>query len=171
MSSNIRLGWLNSLPPGDAIQELKKCCGARRWAEQLVKDRPFETIEALCERADSVWWSLGPTDWLEAFLAHPRIGENKAATPGSEQTQKWSGQEQAAVRDAAQETVAALAELNKEYDAKFGHIFIVCASGKSSEEMLAILHQRLNNDAGKELQIAAGEQAKITKLRIRKLLE
>jgi OHCU decarboxylase len=170
VSDENRLLWLNSLLLDEAVQELMKCCGSRRWAELVAEQRPFHTIEQLIERAHAVWWSLNEQDWLEAFRAHPRIGEKKAATTGSAQSQQWSGQEQAGVRDAAADTVDSLGRLNREYDAKFGHIFIVCATGKSSEEMLDLLRERLTNEAADELQIAAAEQSKITELRIRKLL-
>ena len=165
-----RLQWLNSLPLKVAVQELMKCCGSRRWAEAVAGKRPFHSIEELNELADTVWWSLDENDWLEAFRSHPRIGEKTAATTESVQAQQWSGQEQAGVRDAAADTVASLAQLNQEYDAKFGHIFIVCATGKSSNEMLDILRQRLTNDPAEELRIAAAEQAKITTIRIGRLL-
>lgn len=171
MASEARdLQWLNSLPINGAIRELTKCCGSRRWAEQLATQRPFEQLEDLIARANDVWWSLEGDDWLEAFRAHPRIGEKKAENAGSAQAQQWSSEEQAGVKDSAQDTIAKLGVLNREYEAKFGYIFIVCASGKSTDEMLALLESRLVNDPSKELPVAATEQAKITELRLKKLL-
>jgi len=120
--------------------------------------------------ADRVWWSLDSTDWLEAFRAHPKIGEKKAAVTQSEQAEAWSAQEQSAIQNASSGTMAALAEGNREYEQRFGFIFIVSATGKSSEEMLTLLNQRLQNDPETELRFAAEEQLKITRLRLEKLL-
>jgi len=163
--------WLNLLPRDDAIKQLKSCCGSDRWAEQMVNRRPFTTFDQLATTADDVWRSLTADDWLEAFRAHPKIGEKKAVTATSIQSQHWSNSEQAGVQNASGETAASLATLNREYESKFGYIFIVCATGKSSDEMLAILRQRMKNQPAKELRIAAAEQAKITQLRLKKLIE
>ena len=121
-------------------------------------------------KADRIWWSLDSEDWLEAFHSHPKIGEKKAAAPTAAEAQQWSEDEQSGIRNSVQLTLDELADLNRAYEEKFGYIFIVCASGRSSEEMLAILHDRLKNSAAEELRIAAAEQAKITELRLRKLL-
>ena len=120
--------------------------------------------------SDRIWWELGPKDWLEAFSRHPKIGDSAAARAGSAQTQRWSSEEQAGVRSASQEVLAALAEANRAYQDRFGYIFIVCATGKTSEEMLALLRHRFQNDPGAELPIAAEEQRKITRLRLEKFL-
>jgi OHCU decarboxylase len=133
--------------------------------------RPFATVAQLLVTADDVWSSLSSEDWLEAFRAHPKIGEKKASTLQSEQAQKWSAQEQAGTREATAETKAALAEGNRRYMECFGFIFIICASGKSAEEMLGSLNNRLQNDAQTELKIAAEEQRKITRLRLEKLIK
>ncbi|HET7114174.1 MAG TPA: 2-oxo-4-hydroxy-4-carboxy-5-ureidoimidazoline decarboxylase [Pyrinomonadaceae bacterium] len=164
------LAWFNALPTEEAAKELLKCCGSTRWAQRMTQHRPFETIEELTRTANEVWTSLDQADWLEAFHSHPKIGEKKAAEPVSKQSQQWSGQEQAGVRDADQETIDLLAQLNREYEEKFGFIFIVCATGKSAAEMLAILRERLRNEIDAELGIAAAEQAKITELRLKKLV-
>jgi len=136
----------------------------------MSEARPFIDVVALFDKADSRWWSLGEEDWLEAFRAHPKIGEQKAAVAQSEQARSWSAGEQSRVQDAAAEIKAALAAGNQEYEERFGFIFIVCATGKSSEEMLRTLNQRLQNDRGTELRAAAEEQRKITRLRLEKLL-
>lgn len=136
----------------------------------MTEARPFAGREELFEKADSVWRSLNAEDWLEAFRAHPKIGEKKAAVSQSEQAQKWSSQEQSGTHNASAATITALAEGNRQYEQRFGFIFIVCATGKSSEEMLAILQARLQNDRDEELPIAAEEQRKITQLRLEKLL-
>jgi OHCU decarboxylase len=160
----------NLLPASDAEDELLKCCGSKSWARRMVDARPFTDVDELISTAEQVWWSLEPADWLEAFHSHPKIGEKKAAQQVSKESQAWSAQEQSGVESSAAETLNALAELNGAYEKKFGFIFIVCATGKSSEEMLAILRARVENTAEVELRNAAGEQAKITELRVRKLV-
>lgn len=164
------IAWLNELDPEEARKELLKCCGATRWTEIVERHRPYASFEQLIAKANDVWWSLHESDWLETFRSHPRIGERKAANAVSAQSQQWSAQEQQGVQNAAQQTIEKLAQLNLDYEKKFGFIFIVCATGKSSDEILALLEQRLPNDAATELPIAAAEQAKITELRLRKLL-
>lgn len=136
----------------------------------MTDARPFASPERLFEKADSVWRSLSTTDWLEAFRAHPKIGEQKAVAPQSEQAQAWSAREQAGVENASTRMMADLTERNREYEQRFGFIFIICATGKSSEEMLAILNGRMHNNRDTELRIAAEEQRKITQLRLEKLL-
>lgn len=165
------LAWFNELAPEEARKELLKCCGAARWAETVERDRPYSSLEQLIARANEVWWSLTETDWLEAFRSHPKIGERKAANAVSAQSQQWSAQEQQGVQNAAQEAIEKLARSNVDYERKFGFIFIVCATGKSTDEILALIEQRLPNEASVELPIAAAEQAKITELRLRKLIE
>ncbi len=164
------LAWLNSLPPVEAEKELLQCCGSTRWAQQMAAARPYRTLENLTATANELWWSLDRNDWLEAFRSHPKIGEKKAADPVSTQASQWSGQEQAGVATASQETVDSLATLNRAYEEKFRFIFIICATGKTSDEMLSALRERLDHDAADELPIAAAEQSKITVLRLKKLL-
>src|ERR1051325_5154317 len=164
------LAWLNTLPFGEAAKELLQCCGSKRWAQVMVNRRPFQSLETLIKTANDVWWSLQPDDWLEAFRSHPKIGEKKAAESVSAQSREWSGQEQAGASNASPETVDSLATLNRAYEQKFGFIFIICATGKTPEEMLAALRERLNNEPLAELPIAAAEQSKITELRLKKLI-
>ncbi|HEY0726213.1 MAG TPA: 2-oxo-4-hydroxy-4-carboxy-5-ureidoimidazoline decarboxylase [Pyrinomonadaceae bacterium] len=164
------LNSLNSLGADEATAELRQCCGSKRWAEQMSSDRPYATVEDLLEHADRTWWSLNPDDWLEAFRSHPKIGEKKASDNVSTQSRHWSGQEQAGMNSASQETADSLTELNRAYEQKFGFIFIICATGKSPGEMLAALKERLQHDSDTELRLAAAEQAKITALRLKKLL-
>lgn len=165
------LEWLNSLSLDQAIEKLKSCCGSTRWAKAVASGRPYESIEQLVEAGENVWWSLTADDWLEAFKSHPRIGEKKAEVAGSKQSAQWSRNEQAGAKEMSEDTARALASLNKEYFDRLGYIFIVCATGKSAEEMLEILRKRLQNDADEEISVAATEQAKITELRLRKLLD
>jgi len=165
------LDWLNALPSDAARAELLKCCGSTNWATALEQGRPFASLEQLVTRAGEIWWALDASDWLEAFRSHPKIGERKAASPVAAQSQQWSAQEQRGVQAASEAAIEKLARLNRAYDEKFGFIFIVCATGKSTDEILALLEERIGNDPGTELRIAAAEQAKITELRLRKLLE
>ena len=167
---DLELASLNLMSPSQAEAEFLKCCGSRNWAQQMVAARPYPGLNELITKADRIWWSLDSEDWLEAFHSHPKIGEKKAAAPTAVEAQRWSENEQSGIRNSAQQTLDELADLNRAYEEKFGYIFIVCASGKSSEEMLAMLHDRLKNNAVEELRIAAAEQAKITQLRLRKLL-
>jgi 2-oxo-4-hydroxy-4-carboxy-5-ureidoimidazoline decarboxylase len=164
------LDTLNALPPDEAGAEFLKCCGSMNWARQIASARPFENVDALLDSAANIWWSLAPDDWLAAFRSHPKIGERQAERATSTTAHAWSEQEQSGINGAAQETTAALAAGNLQYEQRFGYIFIVCASGKSADEMLAILRARLPNDPDQELRIAAGEQAKITSLRLQKLI-
>ncbi|HSD46478.1 MAG TPA: 2-oxo-4-hydroxy-4-carboxy-5-ureidoimidazoline decarboxylase, partial [Pyrinomonadaceae bacterium] len=160
------LAWFNELGTEEARKELLKCCGAARWTEAVEQSRPYRTLEELIARANEIWSSLTERDWLEAFRSHPKIGEKKAAQPVAAQSQQWSAQEQRGVQNATPEAVTNLARLNREYEEKFGFIFIVCATGMSSDEILALLEQRLQNERAGELPIAAAEQAKITELRL-----
>ncbi|HEU4434313.1 MAG TPA: 2-oxo-4-hydroxy-4-carboxy-5-ureidoimidazoline decarboxylase [Pyrinomonadaceae bacterium] len=162
---------LNALPPDEALKEFLKCCGSVKWAQAMVQLRQYATtIGGLVLFGNEMWLMLEPEDWLEAFRSHPKIGEKKAAAEVSTQSTQWSGQEQSGVQTAAQATLDEMAQLNREYEDKFGFIFIVCATGKSADEMLAMLRERLRNEPEVELRIAAAEQAKITELRLKKLV-
>lgn len=161
---------LNSLPANEAESEFGKCCGSTKWAQAMAAECPYASWEELVTAAHRIWWSLEPADWLEAFASHPKIGEKKAARETASEAQDWAAQEQSGVQGAAEDTVQSLAVLNREYERKFGYIYIVCATGKSPDEMLAILRNRLPNDAETELRIAAHEQSLITKLRLTKLI-
>ena len=158
------LDELNRVDPSRATAEFMRCCGATAWAAAMTAARPFSGLEAMRRRADEIWASLGRRDWLEAFAAHPRIGEQRGATP-------WSTAEQSGVASAGDEIVARLAEMNHEYERRFGYIFIVCATGRQAGEMLALVDARMTNDPERELGIAAEEQRKITALRLAKLLD
>src|SRR5215203_3147821 len=130
------LAWLNSLNPGEAAKEFLQCCGSRRWAAEMAEGRPYQTLESLLAAANDIWRSLDRSDWLEAFRSHPKIGEKKADSKVSAQSQQWSGQEQSGIANASHETASSLAALNADYEQKFGYIFIICATGKTSDEML-----------------------------------
>jgi OHCU decarboxylase len=160
----VRLADLNALDDGAAAGALLRCCGSSRWAREMAAARPFDSVDAMAGTADAIWAALDRADWLEAFGAHPKIGAEGAGRAG------WSDEEQAGVADAAERTKRRLADANRDYEARFGYIFIVCATGKTADEMLALLEARLRHDAGEELPIAAEEQRKITQLRLRKLI-
>jgi OHCU decarboxylase len=161
---------LNQLPAELAEAEYLKCCGSTRWAKLMTEARPFANFKDVSSKADEIWASLGEQDWLEAFRAHPKIGERKAAAIQSQQAAGWSAQEQSQTQQAADTTKAAIAEGNRVYEDRFGFIFIICAMGKSAEEIANALKERLAHDAETELRIAAEEQRQITQLRLNKLL-
>ena len=158
----------NGLDAEAAATSILPCNGSQAWAEKLVALRPFDTSFDLTCTADIIWRGLSEADWQQAFDSHPRIGEYKAKAAAA-QSLTWSAGEQSAAQLTA-DTEAELAAANREYEARFGRIFIVCASGKTAAEMLAILRSRLANDAAKELREAAEQQRQITQLRLRKWL-
>lgn len=161
---------LDGMSPDRAAQLLSDCCGSTRWISAMVARRPFGSVVRLLHAADDTWRSLGPEDWREAFSHHPRIGERRSAAQQSERGAAWAAGEQAGVGGAPDDTRTALEQANREYEQRFGYIHIVCASGKTADELLAGLTARLRNDADDELAIAAEEQRKITRLRLEKLL-
>ena len=151
---------INELSPREAEAEFLKCCGSSEWAKRMSAARPFSNSAELSSKADEIWSKLDAEDWLEAFRAHPKIGEKKAAAAQSAEAQKWSAQEQSESQKTAAETKEALADGNREYEQRFGFIFIICATGKSAEEILAALTGRLNNDS--ETELRGAETAKIS---------
>ncbi|HEV8321978.1 MAG TPA: 2-oxo-4-hydroxy-4-carboxy-5-ureidoimidazoline decarboxylase [Myxococcota bacterium] len=165
------LAGLNAALPADAEAAFARCCGARRWAEAMAAARPFRDEADLHARAAAAFDALGRDDWLEAFRAHPRIGDRDALRAKFADTRAWAEGEQAGALGAADNVVDALADGNRAYEARFGHIFIVCASGLGAAEMLARLRARLDNAPDAELEIAAEEQRRIARLRLDKLLE
>lgn len=158
----------NTLPTAQAESALRDCCGSSRWAARVASLRPYASMDALYKAADSVWWKLERGDWLEAFSHHPQIGAKPEG--GSESAQQWAEGEQSGARTTSQGVKDSLARGNRAYSEKFGYIYIVCATGKSAEGMLAILNQRLQNDAASEFSIAAEQQRLITRIRLDKLL-
>ncbi|MDB4984941.1 MAG: 2-oxo-4-hydroxy-4-carboxy--5-ureidoimidazoline decarboxylase [Myxococcaceae bacterium] len=161
---------LNALALEAARSALMRCCGARPWVEKMLARRPFPSTHALLEAADEVWATLDREAYREAFAAHPRIGEDLHTLRSKfGSTASWANQEQAGTASADAQTLLALRDENEAYFARFGFIFIVCASGKSAGEMLELMRARMYNPPLLELEVAAGEQAKITKLRLQKL--
>ncbi len=160
----------DALPSEEALAALLRCCGSRRWAQAMERGRPYADAPALGEAAERAFAQLGREDWLEAFSHHPRIGDRGALDARFAATAAWSAFEQRAVAGAGEDVRGALLRGNREYEARFGHVFIVCATGKSAHEMLERLRARLANEPAAELEIAAAEQRKITAIRLAKLL-
>jgi OHCU decarboxylase len=163
--SGLTLDRFNQLPEDKAVAELLAVCHSRRWAVAVAAGRPYADVAALQQAADEIWTGLSPDGWLEALEAHPRIGERGGASAD------WSRQEQAGVGDAGDDVRERLARGNADYEARFGHVFLISAAGRSADEILAALDERLGNDPGTELAVAAGEHRRITRLRIERLIE
>ena len=166
------MSWLdrfNRATAEAAVDELLACCAALAWARQVAAQRPFRDADALLESAEAIWWRLPPSEWLIAFAAHPRIGET-AVRPQHGAGDRWSAAEQRSVAAASATTRSELAQVNRDYESKFGYTYIVCATGRSAEEMLRFARERLGHEPSAELRVAAGEQAKITRLRLLRLL-
>lgn len=164
--------WLDGLPFDRAAEVLRRCCGSSRWVEDMLAARPFRTDEAVLAAAERAWSDAGPDDIREALAHHPEIGADlDALRRRFASTADWSAGEQGGMREADDATIVALRDGNLSYRERFGHTFVVCATGKRADEMLALLQARIGNDADTELRIAAGEQAKITRLRLAKLRE
>ncbi|HUM97112.1 MAG TPA: 2-oxo-4-hydroxy-4-carboxy-5-ureidoimidazoline decarboxylase [Chitinophagaceae bacterium] len=161
----------NTLPHESLIAELSKCCGARAWVQRMLPFIPADDLVELLEDAESQWWLCTEDDWKEAFAHHPKIGDINSLMKKFANTAAWASGEQSGVNTATDEIIKLLSEGNRLYEEKFGYIFIVCATGKSAIEMLNLLNERLKNNPEEEIQIAADEQTKITKLRIEKLLQ
>ncbi|HKZ67641.1 MAG TPA: 2-oxo-4-hydroxy-4-carboxy-5-ureidoimidazoline decarboxylase [Chitinophagaceae bacterium] len=162
---------LNTLPQQQLKEELIKCCGSSAWVNKMVPFFPAEDLVEVLEDAEEQWFLCSDADWKEAFAQHPRIGDIGPLQKKFTSTTEWAAREQSGIATASQQTLEALAEANKKYEQKFGYIFIVYATGKSADELLTLLETRLQNSPEVEIEIAADEQNKITKLRIEKLLE
>ena len=158
----------NQSAPSDAITALEHCCTATRWAKLLVERRPFASLDALHQAAEAAWSEMQEADWLEAFAGHPKIGDVSSLRAKYAHTHQLASGEQASVQHADEAVLRRLAEGNNAYEDKFGFIFIVCATGKSAAEMLALLEARLPNSRAQELANAAKEQGKILHIRIDK---
>ncbi len=164
------LDALNRLSEAAAAAAFTQCCTAQRWVERMVIDRPFESLGEMLEISDRIWEECDVDDYLEAFEGHPRIGDVESLAKKYANTKGWAGGEQKGVEGADRDVLERLAKGNADYEAKFGHIFIVCATGKSAAEMLALLEARMPNDPKTEVMVAAEEQNKITRIRLKKLL-
>lgn len=166
----LTLTAFNDLTQEQALEHLQHCCGASKWSQLMSNARPFVSLEQLHDAAASIWNSLSTDDWLEAFEHHPQIGDLDSLRKKFASTKTWAAQEQGGTSEATDEVLEELALLNQDYLNKFGFIFIICATGKSAQEMLNALKIRMNHKHREELSIAAAEQQKITAIRLNKLL-
>jgi 2-oxo-4-hydroxy-4-carboxy-5-ureidoimidazoline decarboxylase len=191
-----QLTWFNQLPARAAQQTLLDCCSAPGWAAQMTAGRPYSAAEDVIERSSAIVAALSAADLAEALAGHPRIGE-RPDSPGDSASQKrgnqdgasqdaasqqgasqqgaaaavnWSRQEQSGVEAGDTATTRALAAGNLEYEQRFGHIYLVCASGRTGQELLALLHGRLGNKPEDEWQVVRTELQKINALRLQRLL-
>lgn len=160
----------NLLTPNEAEHEILPCCGSRAWAHRMAARRPLADEASVLAAAQEIWRNLADSDWMEAFRSHPRIGETRAEQPSHARSAEWSAQEQRNAAVAGDLAKIALAEANREYEKRFGRIFIVCANGKSAFEILEILKRRMQNDPQAELHEAAEQQRQIMILRIKRWL-
>lgn len=161
----------NLMPHDQLVEALTRCCGSSAWVQKMLPFIPADDMVELLEDAEEQWYACSHDDWKEAFLHHPKIGDMNALRKKFASTAQWASGEQSGVGEASDEVLKSLSEGNQLYEEKFGYIFIVCATGKSAAEMLDMLQARLNNKPEEEIEMAAEEQNKITKLRIEKLLE
>jgi len=169
MSEKETLKRINNLSDTEAEEAFLRCCGSLVWAGQMAVYRPYATFKEMEERGESLWPKLTNSQWRQAFTHHPKIGDIDSLRTKFASTASWAGGEQSGTAQASEKTLHALAHGNAAYENRFGYIFIVCATGKSADEMLALLTERLTNDPETEIVIAAEEQKKITRLRLRKL--
>ena len=160
----------NHIDAETAAREILPCCGSHAWADGLAARRPYASPQQLFEASDAIWLALDEAAWREAFDSHPRIGQQHARAATAESL-AWSSQEQRAAMSQDDAVKLALAEGNRQYEERFGRIFIVCASGRSAAEILALLEQRMQNSADAEMLEAAEQQRQITQLRLRRWLE
>lgn len=169
--TNMTLHELNILPKQQLREELLKCCGSSAWVDKMLPFFPADDMVELLEDAEEQWFKCSEQDWKEAFAQHPKIGDIQSLEKKFASTAAWASGEQEAIKTASSQTLQELKDVNQQYEDKFGYIFIICATGKSADEMLGLLQTRLQNSPEVEIEIAADEQNKITKLRIEKLLE
>ncbi len=171
MDKIITLEEFNAVTPAVAEEILYGCCASNRWVKAVSAGRPYTSETALFEKAVLGWMeTCGETDYLEAFAGHPRIGDLKSLEKKFAATAGWAGKEQSGVHHAHAVTLEKLAKANEAYENRFGFIFIVSATGKTAEEMLAILEERLRHSRQEEIGVAAAEQFKITLIRLQKAI-
>jgi 2-oxo-4-hydroxy-4-carboxy-5-ureidoimidazoline decarboxylase len=168
---------LNQMSEEDFGASMLRCCGSSLWVQRMLSQRPFASMMHLSACADWCWWTLPESEWRAAFLAHPRIGGNIDSLRekfkgygASAPSPSWEGEEQSGTKYADEDVLRGLSDGNEEYETHFGHVFLICATGKSAQEMLVALQARKHNTPQQEFLIAAGEQAKIAQLRIGKII-
>lgn len=166
---NWTLQEFNQAPRAALAVALTNCCGSSQWVQEMMYRRPFNEKQQLLKAAQEIWDNLPPDSWREAFAHHPQIGDLDALRKKFAATASWAADEQKGTASADDKTIKALASGNRRYLQKFGYIFIICATGKSAAEMLDALNKRISNNPQEEILLAAREQAKITRLRLKKL--
>jgi len=164
------VAWINNGPVPEVTNFLRQCCACEIWIHRMVIGRPYESLDLLLTAAEVNWQGLDDLDYLQAFEAHPMIGAIHSLPTKYSDTKALSTDEQSRVNTAQHETLEKLAAANAEYKARFGFVFIVCAKGKSAEDILVLLQSRLGNTKDQELSHAAQEQCKITHHRLEKML-
>lgn len=164
------LGWLNGLTEAEARRELLACCSSERWAAGVAAGRPYRSMTAILDIASDVISRLSVEDLRSALDGHPRIGDRAGAAQPEPGVRGWSHGEQAGVAASGDDVRRALAEGNAAYERRFGHIYLVCAAGRSGTELLAVLRDRLRNDPETEWGVVRAELGKINALRLHKLL-
>lgn len=164
------LNEFNTLSERDAQEALTFCCGSSKWVKEMIEKRPFKSLKEMKEKGTQIWNTLAESDWKEAFLHHPKIGDLDSLKKKFASTKAWAEQEQKGSLGAPEAILQALARGNETYENRFGFIFIVCATGKTAQEMLALLEARIKNPIEVEIKKAAGEQEKITQIRLEKLI-
>jgi 5-hydroxyisourate hydrolase/2-oxo-4-hydroxy-4-carboxy-5-ureidoimidazoline decarboxylase len=168
----ITLNILNSLSELEAQEQLEQCCVSKIWVSKMIESRPFSSEGDLIKRAASIWYNdCSVEDFKEAFTGHPKIGNIESLKEKFAHTADWADDEQSKMSEANMDTIEALAKANTAYEDKFGYIFIVSASGKSADEMLAIIDARLQHELEDEIYVAMNEQHKITVIRLAKLIQ
>jgi len=165
----MNLSRINELDVEEAAQTFLRCCGSESWAQEMAHGLPYASDSRLAQQAEAAWNKLAHQDWLEAFAAHPKIGDVDSLRHKYSSTKNWAEGEQSGVGGASDAVLTDLAAFNQAYEEKFGYIFIVCATGKTAGEMLSLLQKRILNPPEEELKIAIEEQKKITHLRLEKL--
>lgn len=166
----LSIAQLNALPADEAVEAFRACCGTDWWCDQMAACRPFQGVAQVHDTADAIFDQMGEGHWMQAFAAHPKIGDMDSLRMKFAGNKQWSAGEQAGVNEADEAVLSDLARGNDAYEKRFGYIFIVCASGLSAAQMLSMLQTRLRNDPQTEAAIASGEQRKITHLRLDKML-
>jgi 2-oxo-4-hydroxy-4-carboxy-5-ureidoimidazoline decarboxylase len=161
------LAAFNRLPAARVRAELLSCCASPAWAEQMLAARPYRSVDQVMALNDRAVSALSEAELDTALAGHPRIGERAAESDGRD----WSSQEQAGVGDATDDVRRAIADGNREYERRFGHVYLVSATGRTADEMLTLLHRRLGNDRATEWEVVRQELATINRIRLTKLLE
>lgn len=168
--TRVTVTQLDEMPAEEAGGLFKECCGSSRWVAMMLARRPFRFRDSVFFAADLFWKSLTLRDCMEAFAHHPRIGEKEGAKPQGERGAAWSAREQSGMNVVEAELRKEITETNREYEDRFGYIYIVSAQGKTAAELLTIAKDRLRNNPETEIRVSCDEQKKIMHLRLEQLI-